>query len=124
MVNEAPLTWWRVVMAMVLAVVALMFTLLALLLFVTSGHASHTNERADPSIWIDPTTDDGYVYHDDPCVEALRGAMEHMQPFLPTMFDRDDGLWITKLFLTDDGMRDFEEAHRAWEESKLQCFRH
>ena len=123
--NKTPMTWWRVVGAVVLA--ALVCTLLAVFVVVT--HASHTNERADPSVWIAPgptenVLDDGYVFKDDPCVEALRGAMEQMQPFLPTVFDKEDGLWGTKLLLTEDGMRDFEDAHRAWEETKVMCFRH
>lgn len=89
------------------------------------SHASHTNERADPSIWIDPKpNDDGYVYREDACVEALRGAMERMEPFIPTKFKRDGDLWHASEFLTVDGMREREEAHRLWEETKLQCWRH
>lgn len=100
--------------------------------------ASHTNERADPSVWIPhaedcvshgvhavciPRDDDGYVFKEDPCVKALLAAMAQMQPFLPTSFDKEDGLWGTKLLLTEDGMRDFDEAHRAWEETKVMCIR-
>ena len=88
------------------------------------AHASHTNERADPSIWIDPKpTDDGYVYREDACVEALRGAMERMEPFIPTQFKKDGNLWHTSEFLTVDGMQEREEAHREWEEAKLMCWR-
>ncbi len=85
--------------------------------------ASHTNERADPSVWIDPTPDDGYGYREDPCVRALLGAMAAVQPFLPTSFDKEDGLWHTQLLLTDDGMADYETAHRTWEETKVMCMR-
>jgi hypothetical protein len=113
--------------AVILAVVALASTLLAVFLLVT--HAAHTNERADSSVWIAPgptenVLDDGYVYREDPCVPALLGAMAQMQPFLPTSFEQADGLWETTLLLTDDGMRDFDEAHRTWEEVKVQCWRH
>ena len=86
--------------------------------------ASHTNERADPSLWIDPKpNDDGYVYREDACVEALRGAMERMEPFIPTQFKKDGDLWHTSEFLTVDGMQEREEAHREWEEAKLMCWR-
>lgn len=132
--SEATMTGRRVLVAVVFAVFVLAFTLLAVLLFVTSGHASHTNERADPSVWYPtgactsgvppvctPQDDDGYVFTEDPCVKALLAAMA--QPFLPTVFDKEDGLWGTKLLLTEDGMRDFEAAHRTWEETKLQCLR-
>ena len=89
-----------------------------------SAHASHANERADPSIWIDAKpNDDGYVYREDACVEALRGAMERMEPFIPTQFKKDGELWHTSEFLTVDGMQEREEAHREWEEAKLMCWR-
>lgn len=89
------------------------------------SHASHVNERADPSIWIDPKPqDDGYVYREDACVEALRGAMERMEPFIPTMFQREGEFWYLAEYLTADAKQEHEEARQQWEETKLQCFRY
>lgn len=95
------------------------------MLFCSFAWASHTNDRADPSVWIDPKpADDGYVYREDACVEALRGAMQRMEPFIPTQFKKDGDLWHTSESLTVDGMQEREEAHREWEEAKLLCWRH
>lgn len=89
------------------------------------AHASHVNELADPSIWIDPKpNDDQYIYREDACVDALRGAMQRMEPFIPTVFKRDGDLWHTSEYLTVDGMQEREEAHRQWEEVKIMCWRH
>lgn len=109
---------------LILWLLALILLVALLPVFADWVHAAHTNERADPSAWIDPKLDDAYVYQPDPCVEALIGAMAAMQPFLPTHFKREDGLWHTTALYTDDGMNDFEAAHRLWEETKLQCMRH
>jgi len=87
--------------------------------------ASHTNERADPSVWIAPAENvPGYVYQNDPCVEALRGAMEAMEPFLPQRLQGSYPLWESLEFYSPDGKAQLEEARRTWEEAKLQCWRH
>jgi hypothetical protein len=67
---------------------------------------------------------DDYVYQPDPCVEALRGAMEQMEPFLPVHFKKDGEFWVDHLQLTDDGMNDRQLAGEIWKDAKLQCWRH
>lgn len=118
---------WHIFGAAVLAIVALALTLLTV--FIVAVHATHTNERADPSAWITPgptenvRSGDDAIYRDDPCVSALLAAMEQMEPFVPTIFHKEDGLWGAKIWLTEDGMRQYEDTHRTWEETKLQCKR-
>jgi len=97
--------WFLVVLGLVLAC--------ALIFKATRGNAS-----------LPP--DDGYIYKADPCVEALRGAMEAMEPFLPTRAYQDgDGIWRSEaMALTDDGLQQWLQAQQTWREVKLQCWRH
>lgn len=91
-----------------------------------SAQASITNWRTEPDVWREqPDEDPQYVYRTDPCVEALRIAMEQMEPFLATdPHPQGAGLWSTEQFYNEAGLADWQDAKRGWAEAKLQCWRH
>ena len=91
------------------------------------------SSQADKSLWIDEkqVADNNYVYHEDPCVEALRGAMEKMEPwFIPLEYakqpkDKQGGeLWKTTEYWTHDEIVEYKQVLQLWEETKVQCWRH
>ena len=64
------------------------------------------------------------VYWEDPCVPAMRKAMEEMTPYLPERFKQlSDGYWYFMLQLTEEGRQDFEFAAQTWRDTVLQCWR-
>jgi len=67
---------------------------------------------------------DDFVYHDDPCVEALRGAMELMEPFVPMHFKHEGQYWVEQMQLTQADMDERVMAGQVWIDAKLQCWRH
>ena len=67
---------------------------------------------------------DDYVYAPDPCVEALRGAMEQMEPFVPQQYKKDGDFWVDHMQLTEEGMNDRLLAQEIWRDAKLMCWRH
>jgi hypothetical protein len=67
---------------------------------------------------------DDYVYHDDPCVEVLRAAMEHMELFIPQHFKKDGEFWAEYVQLTEADMTERDFAGELWKDAKLQCYRH
>lgn len=70
------------------------------------------------------TDDDGYVYHEDPCVRALRGAMAMMEPYIPSRWKKkEDGYWYAMQQLTDQDVAERLAAGRVWDETKMQCWR-
>lgn len=92
------------------------------LLGVVVGWASHTNERADPSVWIDPSPpEERCVYQPDPCVEALRGAMEAMEPFVTQSVRWDGPFAESRQLFTAEGVRMWQDARRLWDETWVQC---
>lgn len=67
----------------------------------------------------------GYEFPLDPCVEALRGAMERAEPFLPHRVVRvEENHWQVVMDYTEQDVRDLQEAVQIWQEVKLQCWRH
>ena len=67
--------------------------------------------------------DDNYVYHEDPCVEALKMAMVRMEPFIPLHYTREGEQYVTDLRLSRDEMNELLEASQSWREVKMQCWR-
>lgn len=65
-----------------------------------------------------------FIYHEDPCVEALRAAMESMESFIPEHFTKTGNFWVDQMQLTDEGMREREFAGEVWKDAKLMCWRH
>ena len=68
---------------------------------------------------------DDYVYREDPCVEALRGAMERMDPYIPDNFSHNElNQWRALEVMTDEQFAEFIEVKAEWLEAKVQCRRH
>lgn len=101
---------WLLLLLLVLVILALVY-----------AGVPWVSASLPPSIQLQ---DDGYVYQEDPCVEALRGAMERMEPFIPEHYQREGAWWVTTEQLTEDGIQDRREAGAVWQEAKLMCWRH
>jgi len=63
------------------------------------------------------------IYRVDPCVEAMRKAMQEMEPFLLINPRWEEGYWWGRLQLTEDGMDQLQGAWQDWKETKVQCWR-
>ena len=97
----------------------LLFLVLAVVLF-WSG-VPWVTASVPPSVQFQ---DDHYVYQEDPCVEALRGAMERMEPFIADAFIKKDDTWFVSQAFTDEEFAERVEAGVTWKDAKLQCWRH
>lgn len=64
------------------------------------------------------------IYWEDPCVPAMRKAMQEMVPYLPTRFKQmEDGFYYFVLQLDENGRKDLEFAAQTWKDTELMCWR-
>lgn len=75
---------------------------------------------------LPPTpAESGTIYWADPCVRALLGAMEAMEPFIVSHYIKEDtNRWrFLSIYASDDGMDDYIEAKQLWDATKRHCWR-
>jgi hypothetical protein len=67
---------------------------------------------------------DDTIYTPDPCVEVMRAAMEHMEPFVPQHFKKEGKFWSEYVQLTEEDKTEQEFAWELWRDTQRMCWRH